>query len=453
MNTIIDTKYGKIQGTETKDAILFKGIPYAKPPVGPLRFMPPQETGGWEDILICDHWGNCPIQPPENVEDMLPDGTRPFRDYTEEQEEQFFSPMSEDCLYMNIWMPKEVHKHCPVVLYIFGGAFLCGNANKITFDGGAFARNGIICVSFNYRLGVFGYYANRLLKEEQGTTGNYGTLDQLAALKWVYENIGDFGGDAQNITVMGHSAGGMSVQALLCSPKSRGMIRHASMHSGGGYPFAMSRNLDTALAQGELLMNALHISTLKELRAVPAKHLFGVGMQIMMQWLQEHRTDVTDDVPLIYIPTIDGNIIPESFDACMENGNIENVDCIIGSTKNDVGVPDEVIENGSRHCNIYDICGGFSLMREKQAQRPTYVYYFMHSLPGDTAGAPHCCDANYIFDILHRSARPFTEEDEKLRDKMVDMWCNFARYGNPNGTQNQVWRPYTKADPFVMDFK
>ena len=212
------TKYGVLRGIpgKTPSNTVFKGVPYAKPPVGSLRFAPPRPVDPWEGELLCDHYSPSEIQ------------RKPFEDPD-------VTEISEDCLYLNIWTPaKAPNEKLPVMFWIHGGGFTTGCGTSKEFDGDAFNNRGVILVTFNYRLGALGYIALPELAKRDGTTGNNGLLDQIAALKWVQANISAFGGDPDNITVFGFSAGGMSTRMLMCSPLSRDIMKRAIVESGSG---------------------------------------------------------------------------------------------------------------------------------------------------------------------------------------------------------------------------
>jgi para-nitrobenzyl esterase len=448
---IIETKYGKLEGKRQGAAVVFKGVPYAKPPVGDLRWCPPQEPERWCGIKIANTFGNRCIQTLPEASDLNPDGTKPIKEY--EPTTEFYPDMSEDCLYLNIWTPAgATDKKCPVAFYIHGGGFLFGHGAEIAMDGGELCNHGVILVTINYRLNVFGFFACTGLSVEQGTSGNYGLLDQIAALRWVRENIEAFGGDSGNITVFGHSAGAMSTQALISSPLTKGMIRRASMHSGGGYPGGMYRPLELAKRQGERLMKEAGADSVAQLRAMPADLIFGLGMKVMMALMKDYLEQNPCDICLIYTPVMDGVVLPGSYKEVVERGLTHDVECILGSCKNDVGVTLEMLAAGNRGSDVYNGCIGYAQMYEKLYRKPCYLYYFKRDMPGDNAGAYHCADGWYLFHTLKRNLRPFTNADYELSKRMVSHWVSFMKTGTPNGEGLEKWRPYTQADPFVMDF-
>ena len=230
MQTIIQTKQGAVEGGLSQDGktVIFKGLPYAQPPVGDLRFRRPQAHQPWPGVRPCREFGSSCMQADLSAEGF----------YAKEFYDVPLPPLSEDCLYLNIWTPESAtaDSRLPVLFWIHGGAFLHGSGSEKEFDGEGFAKKGVILVTINYRVNAFGFFAHPDLEPEteEGVSGNYGILDQIFALQWVRENIGAFGGDPEKITIFGQSAGCMSVQAIISSPLAQGMLRGAILQSGGG---------------------------------------------------------------------------------------------------------------------------------------------------------------------------------------------------------------------------
>lgn len=227
---VADTQKGKIQGVYKGEYTEFRGIPYAKPPVGELRWKPPAEIVPWDKVYKADRFScKCP-----QLKSLI--GTIYQIEFYNEAEYQV--PMDEDCLYLNIWTSaKTPEEKLPVVMWIHGGAYVSGYGHEIEFGGEAYAKRNVILVSINYRLGAFGFLVHPWLMDENsdGRAGNYGILDQIAAINWIHENIEAFGGDPDNVTIMGQSAGAMSVQTLISSPLIKGLVHKAILQSGGGY--------------------------------------------------------------------------------------------------------------------------------------------------------------------------------------------------------------------------
>lgn len=232
MSRMVEIRQGKLRGVEGTYADIYRGIPYAKPPVGELRFHAPEPPEPWEGIYAADTFSCiCPQL-----------GQEPGSFYEKEfySDPAFMPPQNEDCLYLNIWTPKSEEPRreedlCPVAVWFHGGGFIDGFGSEIEFDGEAYAKRGIVLVTVNYRLGLLGYFAHPDLTARDGHSGNYGLLDQIAAIDWVRENIAAFGGNPDQITIFGQSAGGMSVRALISSPLMKGKVRGAILQSCGGY--------------------------------------------------------------------------------------------------------------------------------------------------------------------------------------------------------------------------
>ena len=261
MQSIVQTAQGPVQGALSQDArtVIFKGIPYAQPPVGERRFRRPQAHAPWTEPLDCREFGaSCPQT------DLSVMGF-----YSKEFYDVPLPPLNEDCLYLNIWTPESAGEdsRLPVLFWIHGGAFMHGSGSEKEFDGEGFAKKGVILVTINYRVNVFGFFAHPDLEKEnpEGVSGNYGILDQLFALGWVRENIAHFGGDPEKITIFGQSAGCMSVQTIISSPLSKGMLRGAILQSGGGLrALHETPAKEQAWAQGQKLMEHLKVNAIEE---------------------------------------------------------------------------------------------------------------------------------------------------------------------------------------------
>ena len=268
MQTTIATKQGKVEGFLSGGAVVFRGIPYAAPPVGELRFRRPQEHEPWDGVLGCKEFGcSCPQADLSGL-DL----------YGKEFYDVPMPAHSEDCLYLNVWTPESAGPgdKLPVMFWIHGGAFMHGTGSEKEFDGEDMARRGVILVTINYRVNAFGFFAHPELEKEneEQVSGNYGILDQIAALKWVRENIAAFGGDPENITIFGQSAGCMSVQTIISSNLSKGMFKRAILQSGGGlHALHETPSREQAQESGKKLMEHLGVSTIAELRKVPAGRL------------------------------------------------------------------------------------------------------------------------------------------------------------------------------------
>ena len=431
---MIETKYGKIEGINHGWYTEYLGVPYAKPPVGELRWKAPQLMEAYEGVYQA-------IRFPDKA--MQREGSSPPWDKDFYDDPNYIPKTNEDCLYLNIYVPKGA-KDCPVAFWIHGGAFRGGNASEKEFDGAEYCRRGVIFVSIQYRLGLFGFLAHPWLTAEAGTSGNYGMLDQIAALKWVYENIAAFGGDPENITVFGQSAGAMSVQTLVSSPLTQNMIKRAIMQSGGSYGDGLHTNttLREQESYGQVLSEILQVNSLSEMREMSAEEIFA-AFGPFMQKMQNVANG------LFLGPTIDGYVLPEGYYELMDNGAIKDIPYMLGSTKNDImAAPNGVPEKESL---LYRGAVAFSRKLEELGRNPAYIYYFTRDLPGDEQGAWHSAELWYTMGTLPRCWRPWTADDYELSGRILDYWTNFMKKGDPNAESLPEWKDCSKEDPFVLE--
>ena len=426
-NPILTIRGGEIQGVETATpgVILYKGIPYAAPPTGELRWREPQPVLPWDGIRVCDMFGAAA---PQKLTD-------PGSFYDKEFYAQSPHVKSEDCLYLNVWTPAAGHKNAklPVAMWIHGGAYRNGFGHENEFDGVAWAEHGVILVTINYRLGILGFLAHPELTAENSnhSSGNYGILDQVAALKWIKENIAQFGGDPDHITVFGQSAGAGSAQSLVASPLTKGLIQGAIFQSGGGLgnrPALMLRDAEQA---GESIMRFYGCMSLEEMRAIPAED-FGDFENRTAAFMKAENRMVN------LSPNVDGYLLQESFNEATYNGKLADIPYIIGGTIGDM-------RGNSKP--IADFC----LVRAEKGGK-AYAYQFARPLPGDDAGAFHSSELWFVFHTINRCWRPLTAGDEALSQYMADCWTNFTKYGDPNGKGDETWKPYTSANPQFMLF-
>lgn len=422
----IQTKYGLMEGVHQEDIIVYKGIPYAKAPVGELRWKEPQEVDPWEGVFHANTFGNRCLQRPREPGSFY---------YKEFECAETATPYSEDCLYLNIWTPAEAGEKLPVAFYIHGGAFLGGYGHEAEFDGTAYAKKGVILVTINYRLGVWGYLAHPWLRDESehNVSGNYGTLDQIAALRWVRENIAAFGGDPENITVFGQSAGAISTLVLACSPLTKGMFAKAIIQSG------MGLNCDFPLAQaeadGEEFMGYAKVSSLAELRTSSQDTINQASGPIIMKGFQRGGV-------LAYEPNMDGWLLTDTFDNLIAQGKLHDIPYIVGSNKNDMRTDPAAIAAGDKG-PMFAEAEKFAATVSAVQKNKVYVYYFTHQLPGDDAGAFHSAELWYSMGSLTKCWRPMTEADYALSEKMVMAWTDFMKSGTPG------WQEYTQESPFI----
>ena len=400
ISNIVNTKKGRIGGIAMDGCLVYRGIPYAAAPTGNLRFCPPQEREAWEGVFEASRWGNR--APQADLADMPLYG-KEFYSVPE-----YATPFDEDCLFLNIWTPADsACKKLPVAFWVHGGAFDHGFGHELEFDGAAFCREGVILVTINYRVGVLGFLAHPWLSERNGgLSGNYGILDQIAALNWVRENIEAFGGDPDNITVFGQSAGCMSAQVLTSTDLTRGMISKAILQSAPAYPSPMpgGGTLAEAEAKGAEFIRKMGISSLEELLNTPAEAFVKAQM--------EQR--------IMLPPVIDGCVQAGTGEELLERGKFHDIPYMAGCTADDLFGAD---------------CKGLTAAWcGKQAEmgtHPVYQYFFGRALPGDDAGSFHSAELWYVFGTLGRCWRPMTEGDFDLSRRMVKAWTSFMKTGNP----------------------
>ncbi len=444
MSFIAKTKDGALEGSISSDGsyMVYKGVPYATPPVGELRFRKPQPLKPWEGVLKAVEFKGKPFQTPQ------PEGSFYCKEFNDDP--AYGAECNEDCLYLNIWTPtKKAKEKLPVAFWIHGGAFLGGYGHGKEFDGEAYCKRDTILVTINYRVGAFGFLAHPLLSDEneERISGNYGSYDQIMALTWVYENIAEFGGDPNNITIFGQSAGAMSVQTLVSSELTKNMIAKAILQSGGGYDNGLSRDLPLVEAEkiGKEFLELGRITTLEELRNLPAKELLDLQNQYMGQCMSK-------GLGLCFLPNIDGHLLKAGYYELIDRDEIKDIPYMLGSTKEDILTNPQDVAEGKKG-SLYEGCIKWSLVREEHGKSPSYVYYFTRQLPGDDAGAFHSAELWYMFGTLNRSWRPKEEKDFDLSNKMLDCWTNFMRSGNPDNHGSYGWKPYTKEEPCIYIFE
>ena len=398
MEYIVNTPCGPLQGIagSVPGTVAYKGIRYAT--AG--RWEYPKQVSSWEGVYDATQYGHCSYQPRSfyNEEENL----KKIFYYNEFRKGETYT-YSEDCLFLNVFTTdtaKEGDK-LPVLIYIHGGGFTGGCGHEKHFDGPVWPTKGIIGVTLNYRLGPMGFVCLPQLKEEAGFTGNYGLYDQMTAIQWVKDNIAAFGGDPDNMTIMGQSAGAASVQLQSCSPLTTGLFSKAIMSSGCGLGGMLASTVEKSCAFWEAVMERCGCKTLAEFRDLPVDQLFAA-------W-QTAKKEIKGGGGAAF-PVKDGRF---SVDGAVPM----DIPYMAGSTSEDMAPP--VLQ---------------SMARKWIAQRgkPSYTWYFDRQLPGDDNGAWHSSDLWYWFGTLGNCWRPMTEKDQALSGQMVDYLCNFVRSGNPN---------------------
>jgi para-nitrobenzyl esterase len=459
----IQIETGLVSGIKsvTSDVVAYKGIPFAAPPLGELRWKAPQPVTPWKGVKKCDVYGPSPMQ----------GKPVPFMVYTSE----FLipeSPISEDCLYLNVWTKARKGDKLPVFVWIYGGGFVTGGTAVPIYDGEAMAKKGIVFVSINYRVGVFGFFAHPDLTKESPVkaSGNYGLLDQIAALKWIKKNIAAFGGDPDNVAIAGQSAGSMSVNCLVASPVAKGLFRKAISESGSMLVGKMP-GLDTAEHQGLELARSLHAESLEKLRNEPASEL--------MRFPASHG------------PIVDGYVLPKSVSEIFNDGQENNVPLMIGWNADESFVngfktvaafqqeakdkygpdADQFLKYYPAHTEeeaklsqmklsrdmIFAVSGfKWAGLQSARGKSPVYVYYFSRKLPATGEyvkyGAFHTGEVAYVMNNLKFLHRPWEPADIQLADLMSDYWANFISRSNPNAKPLPDWPAFNKQDYQSMIF-
>lgn len=425
-SSVVKTDRGQVRGSVEDGVVSWKGIPFAKPPVGALRWRAPQPADAWSGVRETTAYSHDCMQVPF-PSDAAPLGTTP----------------AEDCLYANVWKPANATAKLPIIVWIYGGGFVNGGASPPTYSGANLAKQGVMFISFNYRLGRFGTFALPELTKanaDNGMLGNYGVMDQIAALKWVQRNAAAFGGDPSNVTIIGESAGGMSVHMLNTSPLARGLFSKAFVMSGGngqsdkktlgdvekiGSDFARSKNIDPTSP-----------GALAKLRALSAEEVTD-GLS-MMQMFRPKPGPVTNTGPFV-----DGKVVVNLGDAYV-SGNFAKVPMIIGATSADMGGKSGFMIAGARDAS--------AVVADKGV--PVWEYRF--SYVADSVGQPgaqHATDIPFFFDTTAIKYGDKTTAKDLAVGKTISRYVtNFAKTGNPNGGGLPDWPRYTRSGDMLIDF-
>ncbi|HSG59880.1 MAG TPA: carboxylesterase family protein [Pseudomonadales bacterium] len=476
--TIVRTTSGEVKGVVDDNILTFKGIPYAAPPLGERRWAPPQPMPAWEGVRDASRFGSDCMQEPF-PEDAAPLETQP----------------NEDCLVLNIWRKnKLVSEALPVLFWIHGGGFVNGGSSPRVYDGRAFAEQDIVFVSFNYRLGRFGFFAHpAVTAEAMGLLGNYGYMDQIAALEWVRDNIANFGGNPNDVTIMGESAGGFSVLNLMTAKQSQGLFHKAIIMSGGGRSIMGGmrslRDSDDKHPSGEEIgMNfaALHgiegegAEALAALRALSAED---VTLQLNLAQLFSPETG-----PQTYVdgPMLDGEMMLSQPGRVIEGGEAARIPVLIGTTHRDIGWLDaETKEDIFSHFGdmadevrkAYDPWGdlpmealqamlGADVAMHESAHftareitkygHDAWIYRFSYvaeSKRAEWPSAPHASEIPFVFHTVKaKYGDALTAQDARVAANALQAFSNFVTTGNPNSTGKNVWPTYQGAHGPIMEF-
>lgn len=492
----VQTKNGTVRGLPAADPRItsFKGIPFAMPPVGKNRWKAPQPCESWTGVKECFQFG------PLSVQDRPGLGTDV---YCKEWHVDSKVEISEDNLYLNVWTPaKSADEKLPVLVWFFGGGFQWGYTSEMEFDGERLARRGIVVVSVNYRLNVFGFLAHpEISKEAPEAPGNFGLLDQHAGLKWVHENISAFGGDPSKVTISGQSAGGGSVLHQITTKKNEGLVHGAVIMSGLiadpylkekiriGYPMPLS----VAEQWGVEFFEFMGVKNLEEARALDTDFVFNKYNQFVSnhprmftildgQFSVEPPAEALLTGNCLDIPLISGNTedeFPNYIAAADEADLAEKAENLFGSdAKQFLSFPQSKVTYGkatnsmfgpivNENHNRYAQLSGIELTVKKvfEARNASgtknkfYYYRFMPDIPGpDNPGTFHSVDLWFFFETLAKCWRPFVGRHYDLSRQMCNYWANFIKTGNPNGNDIDgsplpEWEAYTKENHAEMSFK
>ena len=467
-DAVVAVEGGRLAGAPSPlgdDVVAYRGVPFAAPPVGALRWRPPQSAPAWDGVRDATEAG------PACVQRAIP-----------AEVGRFYNPgvdrMSEDCLYLNIWTAAQSEERAPVLVWIHGGGLAIGNGADITYDGTRLARRGVVLVTINYRLGAFGYLAHPLLsaESEHGASGNYGTLDQVAALRWIQRNIAAFGGDPSRVTIFGESAGSWSVNHLMATPLARGLFHGAIGESGGGFGSrGRAESKEEIESAGERFVEALLgegvTPSLDALRAASAEAVQAVAPELVRS-----------------TATVDGWVFPDTVYNIFAAGAQHDVPVIVGSNADEMSILGgaagaETLEQ--YHESIRDEYGehaaafleAFPAATDEEARQarmasgtdatfgwemrtwarmmetvssPAYLYFFSRVPPAPDAeryGAYHTAEIAYVFDNFGVSPHPYanrdyTDTDRRLSDILASYWVNMAATGNPNAEGLPEWPAY-----------
>jgi para-nitrobenzyl esterase len=499
-DAVAQTEAGALRGTSVGSAIVFMGIPYARPPVGGLRWGDPQPATPWTGVRDAERPGPACVQDPAGLTPFLGPMARAYGSSYAETVQS-----SEDCLYLNVWTPEWPSKHAlPVMVWLHGGSNRVGSGAQSSYNGVSLTARGIVLVTINYRLGVLGFFSHPELsaKSPHHSSGNYGLLDQIAALRWVHENIAQFGGDPQNVTLAGESAGAINAAMLMTSPLADGLFRRVISESGPAFNPAQTLSQAEALgkAVGELAPGDPHRTPLERLRALSAAEVEKLLIQA-----KAHLAADTSSF------TMDGWVLPQSPRKAFLSGSIQKVDLLIGLNGRELSAFRlAAAAAGKSSGNEKGGAGSGSLKQFSDAARPFYgiwtkpaialyvanilvrraagtdqaandivgacpvgamaaltndagqqvfVYRFDRSIPGKgegELGAFHSLEIPYVFGALRDPAwqwLPFTPDDASLSNLIQTYWTNFVKSGNPNAQGLPNWPAWSDGKKEFLEIR
>lgn len=457
----VKVKEGLLQGTFENGLTIYKGVPFAAPPLGELRWRAPQPAAKWDGVRHADKFAPEPIQGGNSA-----------------------SGKSEDCLYLNVWTPaKSPDEKIPVLVWIYGGGFNYGGTAESTYNGEKLAKKGVVLVSIAYRLGQLGFLAHPELSAENPhhTSGNYGLLDMMAGLKWIRENIAAFGGDPNKVTIFGESAGGIAVSMLCASPLAKGLFDGAISESGGSFgptrvttfPGENMKTLHDAEAAGEAYAKGAGFASIADLRKVDADKLpavRGLAWPITDGWVipddqyKLYEAGKYNETPILVGYNSDEGAsfsppkTPEDYIAAVKTRYGKFADDLIKAYPGGTGTVAKTARDLSRDAAFGWHTWSWASLQATSGKSKVFYYYFdQHPVypegsPPAGYGSPHGQEVAYVFGTLDTSNPQTTKTDLDISDAMGTYWTNFAKYGDPNGSGEPQWPVFNAANPVVMYF-
>jgi para-nitrobenzyl esterase len=455
----VKVEEGLVQGTIEDGLIVYKGIPFAAPPVGELRWKAPQLAAKWEGVRQADKFAPGPIQ----------GGNPP-------------SGKSEDCLYLNVWTPaKSANERIPVLVWIYGGGFGGGSTAESTYSGEKLAKKGVVLVSIAYRVGTLGFMAHPELSAESPNkaSGNYGLLDMIAGLKWIQKNIAAFGGDPNKVTIFGESAGGIAVSMLCASPLAKGLFHGAISQSGGSFgpprpttfPGENLKRLPDAESSGVAYAKTAGVSSIADLRKIEADKLpAGRGWPIIDGYVipddqyKLYEAKKYNDVPILVGYNSDEGAsfsppaTPEAYINGVKNRYGKFADDLIKAYPVGTTTVPKTARDLARDAAFGWHTWIWARLHAMKGKTKAYYYYFdQHpDHPQDSPrygyGSPHGQDVGFVFQHLNPNSQQATPTDQQISEAMATYWTNFAKYGHPNGNGVPQWPAFSDANPVVMHF-
>jgi para-nitrobenzyl esterase len=442
---------GEVEGTIDADLSIFKGIPFAAPPIGQLRWKAPQPVIPWTGLKKATEFAPSPMQSGGGQH-------------------------SEDCLYLNVWTPaNSAAEKLPVMVWIYGGGFTGGSTSERNYDGARLARKGVVLVSVAYRLGAFGYLAHPELSQESGKgSGCYGIQDQIAGLNWVHDNIAQFGGDPNRVTIFGESAGGISVSMLAVAPAAKGLFQGAISQSGGSmapdkFDSEAGENVPTlGLAEqaGKDFLSRLGASDIASARELPAETIqravgggarfwpVADGQTIPGDQYELYQAGKFNDTPILVGTNSDegalfnrGTLTAATFEQQVRDSYGPAADAILAAYEHATDA--EAAQSGKdlfRESAFAWHTWAWASLESQKGKGKAFVYYFQYHTPSSPGGATHGADVGYVFG----TRRNATSEEAALSDLMMTYWTNFAKNGDPNGEGIPVWPSFTEQSPQAM---